>query len=502
MHLLDRRLNGAMSLALACALVLAVALPAFAAPASRGGVLTGTGARSAVLVSDDETAGAVTLPVSPAKGSLNTQVEDERYDDTDYFKVDLPGDSTITVTLRGSSANEYLPILTSDANLADIWESWGEVDYLAAGQFWYDENEYFTYPQSFTYHVPAGQGGKYYVGAFGFSGSGAYTITWSVTDPGDMSGEIERFAGTNRFDTANRVSASAFTSATTVVVATGRDYADALAAAGLCGAYDAPLLLTEPGSLPGGLLTEIDRLTATDVIIVGGTGAVSTTVENALKAHDSLDVTRVAGVNRYDTSRKIAEMIKSVEASSFSGQAFVVSGAGFADALAVSPFAYSRKMPILLTRPGALPAETIAALSGIETVTIAGGGSASGGAVWTGVENALRTTYSLDVTRVAGANRYETAVKTAEFGFDQGWTDYASVGIATGYSYADALGGGVAQGARGGVLLLTPPHQLDSYVNTALQAHLGDIAEVNVFGGVGAVTGVVTGVIDALLKAG
>ena len=96
-----------------------------------------------------------------------------------------------------------------------------------------------------------------------------------------------------------------------VYVATGRNFPDALAGSTLAGALGAPLLTVEPNPpLPQ---ATIDALTALDpdrIVIFGGPGAVSAEVLEALIPYTrSQSVTRIAGDNRHDTARAIADAL-------------------------------------------------------------------------------------------------------------------------------------------------------------------------------------------------
>ncbi len=62
-----------------------------------------------------------------------------------------------------------------------------------------------------------------------------------------------RLAGANRYRTAIEISKDHFAKADTVVLATGRTFADGLAASGLAGVFNAPLLLTDATELPFGV---------------------------------------------------------------------------------------------------------------------------------------------------------------------------------------------------------------------------------------------------------
>lgn len=91
-------------------------------------------------------------------------------------------------------------------------------------------------------------------------------------------GVVDRYAGSDRFGTAGVAGEVAFASATTAVIATGLDYPDALAGGALAGRKQAPLFLVDGGCVPAYVLTSLQRLGVGSVLILGGTGAVSSSV--------------------------------------------------------------------------------------------------------------------------------------------------------------------------------------------------------------------------------
>lgn len=292
-----------------------------------------------------------------------------------------------------------------------------------------------------------------------------------------LEAQIQRVAGSDRYDTASAISVLGFgATADTVVIATGAGYADALSASALAGAYDAPLLLTRPDALPTTARNRILDLGATSAVVVGGEKAVSGDVVAELEAM-GLAVDRVFGVNRYDTARRVAERVAGLTGVAFGKAAFLVRGDGFADALAVSPYAFSQKMPVLLTPSETLAPEAAAAISatGIDTLVVAGGERAVSTEAFSGL--------GLSSTRVNGTTRYATAVAMALYAETNGWATFSFVGITTGSNYPDALAGGVTAGNNGGVLLMTPADQLDEGVRAELEARRSGISEVQVFGG-------------------
>lgn len=424
----------------------------------------------------------VAAPASPVVSSLDGSRESLVY----ALPGVVPGDR-IQLSLTGAEGTDFdLRLFAPDA---------GSV--LSAVPV--ARSEFPVYPDAIDYAVPAGRGGTYYVEVRSHSGAGAFALTWSV---GPRSGaSIQRLDGQNRYLTAVAISRNAFAdgSCGTVLLATGEAFADALAAASLAGAYEAPVLLTPTDHLPEAVLAEVRRLGAKRVIVVGGTAAVSPAVTDALTAAN-LRWTRIAGDDRFDTAAEIAERTVArlkTTGRTWDGTVFVVRSDGFADALAIAPAAYSRGVPILLTRPASLTSITRAALLTIkaEDVVVVGGGEAVSQATFDAIKRVpgIRRT-----DRVWGATRYDTAVAVAKYSLKYHWSSTDVVGVATGEDFADALSGGAAAGARGGVLVLTERDKLSAPSVGFLTERAGKIPHVHVYGGTVAVGATVIDQIGAI----
>jgi putative cell wall-binding protein len=140
------------------------------------------------------------------------------------------------------------------------------------------------------------------------------------------------------------------------------------------------------------------------------------------------DAERFSGANRFGTAAAVSQDLNYDDI-------VIVNGQAFPDGLAAAVYGDT----ILLTNSDALPAETIAELEridddfGIDNITIVGGMSA----VSSDVYEELADIAGFDPVRVAGANRYATALEVAE--------DYGSCGeviLATGENFPDALAAG------------------------------------------------------------
>lgn len=288
-----------------------------------------------------------------------------------------------------------------------------------------------------------------------------------------------RVSGPNRYSTGTAISTEHFESADTAVVATGRDFADGLAASGLAGAYDAPVLLTDSATLSPGVAAELQRLGVSRVIVCGGTKAITDGVKNAIDSLPGVSVERIGGTNRYETARLLANKIVEVTGVTPS-TVFVARGDQFPDALAVSPIAWANDLPVLLTPPAALSSAAAAYLTAEEPelALIVGGTSAVSTAAETTLKGLVGT-----VERQKGDNRYETAVAVGEWAYGEGLADTWFVGIATGADFPDALAAGAGVGARNGVLLLTQKATVSGATAGFVELHEADIETLQVFGG-------------------
>lgn len=175
----------------------------------------------------------------------------------------------------------------------------------------------------------------------------------------------ERRAGGNRFETAVQISKT-FESADTVFIASGANFADALAGAPAAAAQGAPVLLVQQDGVPTEVLAEIERLGAKNAVILGGTSSVSNDAAGTLLSA-GVSVERVAGENRYLTSAAVATRYAAETEISF-----FASGEGFADALSVASPAGVFGAPVLLVSRETVLKEVIDATDPVTAYIIGG----------------------------------------------------------------------------------------------------------------------------------
>lgn len=155
-------------------------------------------------------------------------------------------------------------------------------------------------------------------------------------------------------------------------------------------------------------------------------------------------VTRVAGADRYEVSRKIAQSFGT------SKHDYVTTGTNFPDALSAGAAAGAAGEPVLLVdgRQPSADSATLATITGLNStsLTIAGGSDS----LSSGIENSLKA--QVATTRVQGVDRYATSVELNKAAFASAKTAY----LATGTNYPDALVGGVIAAANKAPLYVVP----------------------------------------------
>ncbi|HET9416249.1 MAG TPA: PQQ-dependent sugar dehydrogenase [Candidatus Limnocylindria bacterium] len=304
--------------------------------------------------------------------------------------------------------------------------------------------------------------------------------------PGSVS--VERFSGADRYATAALVSQRTFAKGVPVVyVATGATYPDALTGGAGAAANNAPVLLVSPSGVPTATRTEILRLAPQRIVVLGGPSAVSESVRGQLAKLVPGGASRVAGPDRYAT----AAAVSLANFGSGVPVAYIATGVDYPDALGAVPAAGIERGPILLVRPGAIPAPTKAELGRLkpQRIVVLGGTAAVSAAIATQLD--AYTTGP--VQRRNGADRYETAVAVSVASFRSA----DRVFIATGANFPDGLAGGPAGASLRAPLLLVRPDSLPTSVRNEL-LRLSP-SRVTILGGPNAVAESVRSAITQLL---
>ncbi|RDY23341.1 hypothetical protein CHF27_008830 [Romboutsia maritimum] len=226
--------------------------------------------------------------------------------------------------------------------------------------------------------------------------------------------DIQSIKGKDRYETAGLI-ADKQTYNKVILVNSTNSLADGLSASGLSGAVNAPILLTQKDSIPSETYKRINGVTK--VYIIGSTNVISTKVEKELQSK-GIEVKRLGGADRFETSYIVAKEISSIKTID---KVFFANGyKGEADAMSISPVANKQGNPIILTNGN----NTTFKPSNTKNYVI--------GSTSVMSQNLLNETNS---TRLGGIDRFETNKKVIQYFYD----DIDEVYLAKGYQLVDSL---------------------------------------------------------------
>lgn len=346
------------------------------------------------------------------------------------------GRQEITVTYKGHTKTYYIKVVPDDLSGYNANLSYSKVKYdgttktpsvtidgLKVG------NDYMV---EYINNIEVGTAQVLITGIGNYQGS--IIKTFEIAKPDGVeavldNANIKRIYGSSRYETSMKTAYAMKLSLgidkfDTIIVASGENYADALAGSYLARIKKAPILVVNKYNekvIKEYITENIDA--NGKIYILGGTGAVS---KNFEKSVSSYNVKRLGGANRYETNLQILQ-----EAGGLDKGIVVCSAMDFADSLSVS----SAGKPILLVNRE-LYQEQIDFIkkSGSDMLYLIGGS----GAVSDNVEQTLER-YGKTTQRIAGDNRYETSVKVAEAFAPNGCH---TIVIAYGNDFPDGLVGG------------------------------------------------------------
>ncbi len=257
-----------------------------------------------------------------------------------------------------------------------------------------------------------------------------------------------RLSGDTRYGTMQAIVKRGFAdhSANTIIVASGENFPDALAATSLAGVLDAPIVLTSGSQLSSEAGSEISRLANDNakVYILGGNAAISTTVENQIRWRVG-SVERLYGNDRIDTLLSIYNAGK----GKWGDTAIVVDLYNYPDALSIGAYAACNNAPIFGTADGGgLRYDEVQAinLGGFDKVLVVGGPAAVD---FNDVNAMLRD--GIEISRLYGQTRYETSAQVVEWscGINSHDVPFSpatplkldGMAVASGANFPDALAG-------------------------------------------------------------
>ncbi|UDF12423.1 cell wall-binding repeat-containing protein [Antiquaquibacter oligotrophicus] len=202
-------------------------------------------------------------------------------------------------------------------------------------------------------------------------------------------------------------------------------------------------------------------------------------------------VDRIAGANRYEVAVNISQAAYPETAP----VVYVASGENYPDALSAGPAAAFEGGPLLLVKPGELPAVIGAEIARLapEKIVVVGGPASVDDDVFYELSG-----MAAETVRIAGANRFEVSRNVAQYAFGD---EVPLAYIATGEKFPDALTAGGAAGSQDAPVILVRGSAAD--LDDATAALLADFGttQTRVLGGSASVSPGVFSDIKALTAA-
>jgi putative cell wall-binding protein len=218
--------------------------------------------------------------------------------------------------------------------------------------------------------------------------------------------EVTRISGKDRYETATKIGNEVRKTGNKdgAMLVDGTNFPDVITMSSLASQKRVPILLSEPKDLNTATKNTIGTWGVNDITIGGSYNSVSKEIENNLGVNK---VTRLGGSDRYDTAQVIGNEVRSLTGNT--SDMILVDGTNFPDGITINTLSSNFKAPIMLTKPGTLTKVTADKLTewSIKNVLIGGGYNS----VSKSIEDNLNVSKK---ERVAGSDRYETAVKISQ----------------------------------------------------------------------------------------
>jgi putative cell wall-binding protein len=218
---------------------------------------------------------------------------------------------------------------------------------------------------------------------------------------------VRRIAGINRYETAVKIGnevRSLSGNLNEAMLVDGTNFPDVITISTLASQKRVPILITKPDKLVDFTKDTLKDWSINSTIIGGSYNSVSKNVENSLGVSS---IKRIGGVDRYKTAELIGTEVRNLTGNN--SDMILVDGTDYPDGITINSVAAKTKSPILLTTPDKLTKITEDKILewSVKNILIGGGYNS----VSKDIEDKLQVSKK---ERVAGKDRYETAVKISQ----------------------------------------------------------------------------------------
>lgn len=298
---------------------------------------------------------------------------------------------------------------------------------------------------------------------------------WQIANVAPL--PVQRLAGADRVETANRISQAAYgdSSAQVAVLVRKDNFADALPGGRLAEERRGPVLMTDSRNLEGATEAELIRVLpkGRNVYVLGGEQALSASVAERVGAI-GYNMIRLAGADRYATAVVIAR-----DGLGSSHQAVIEADGltSFGDALCAGAAAASKGMALLLT-------------SGIQQPEVNSTFIAANPQLPRYAVGVAAATADPAASSLAGADEFEDCVLVARRFYP---ANVSNLGLARVDDFADALGASYFMARKGPVVLTQStslPAKTAAYISSTRTGNAG--VSLTIFGGTAAISSAIS----------
>lgn len=281
----------------------------------------------------------------------------------------------------------------------------------------------------------------------------------------------KRLFGNDRYSTSIAISREGWSQSDYAILTSGENYPDALSAAPLAKKYNCPIILTSKYSLSNDIMSELKRLNVKEVFVLGGSGVISNDIDSQL-SYVNIKVTRLAGIDRYETSSKIAENLGAHD------EIFIASGEDFADALSAATIASIKNVPILLSPKDNLSRNIVNFINGksVHKSYVVGDTNSLS-------QNIFNSVANLNAERIDGTDKYDRNINVINKFKEQ--INFNTVFIASGNDFPDSLSGSALAAKTNSPVILVNNYNIDKVKDFIKDK---DVKNIVVLGGEGVIS--------------
>ena len=280
---------------------------------------------------------------------------------------------------------------------------------------------------------------------------------------------VDKLVGEDRYDTAIKISQKGWKRSDTVIVVNEEASIAGVISTPLATTYGAPILLTRSNSTPDNIITELKRLKAKNIIVIGNEKDVSSKAVSDLKKSGA-SVSRISGNNVYELSLNIA---KAIDEKQDINKVYVTNGVnGQIDALTIAAKAGEDKQPIILTEKNSINSSMYSWLKSesLSDAYVIGGDDVVSNEVLNKIDGIVSSDISKN--RVSGTDRHETnAAVINKFYHDK---NLDSLFVAKSDQLIDALACGAFAATKKSPILINPTNYVSARHTEILNTYKAD----------------------------